>query len=104
MQPGAFMNIEAKYINNEYSTPCKINTGIKMFIDRQGANYLIMNTDAIEIVKLAKDNKVNNTEVKKGFFTAPKTLFDDTNQCDLIIDCYVGQDHYVSTYTYTYQP
>ena len=104
MPIGAFLNIEAKYINNEYSTPCKVVTGIKMFMDKVGTNYMAPNPDAIDIMKVTKDNKVNTTEVKKGFFTAPKTLFDDTNQCELIIDCFVGQDHFVTTYTYTYQP
>jgi hypothetical protein len=104
MQPGSYLNIEAKYTNNEYSTPSRILTGIKMFFDRTGANFMAETQDAIEIMKVLKDNKQNTSEVKKGFFLAPKTLFDDTNRCELIIDCYVGQDHYVTTYTYTYQP
>ena len=104
MQPGSFLNIEANYINFEYSTTGKVLAGIKMFIDRSGANYQKMEPEAIEIVKLSKDNKQYGSEIKKGFFTAPKTFFDDTNNCQLIVDCYVGQDHYVTTYTYTYQP
>jgi hypothetical protein len=104
MQPGSFLNIEANYINKEYSTTGKVYTGIRMFIDKVGANYLVMDPEAIEVMKLAKDNKQYNSEVKKGFFSAPKTLFDDTNDCQLIVDCYVGQDHFVTTYTYTYQP
>lgn len=104
MQPGNFLNIEAKYINNEYSTPSRILTGIKMFIDKTGANFMAESREAIEIMKVSKDNKQNASEVKKGFFTAPKTLFDESNKCDLVIDCYIGKDHYVTTYTYTYQP
>lgn len=104
MQPGSFLNIEANYINKEYSTTGKVFTGMKMFIDKVGANQLAMEPEAIEVVKVAKDNKQYNSEVKRGFFTAPKTLFDDTNDCQLIVDCYVGQDHFVTTYTYTYQP
>ena len=104
MPIGAFMNIEAKYINNEYSTPCRILTGIKMYLDRSATNYISATQDAVEIMKVLKDNKFNNSEVKKGFFTAPKTLFDETYNCDLVIDCYVGDDHYVTKYRYTYQP
>jgi len=104
MQPGSFLNLEANYINKEYSTTGKVLTGIKMYINRVGGNYLVMEAEAIEVVKLAKDNKQYNTEIKKGFFIAPKTLFDDTNECQLVVDCYVGQDHYVTSYTYAYQP
>jgi hypothetical protein len=104
MRPGTFLNIDAKYINNEYSTTAKMLTGIKMSIDKVGSSYMANSPDAIEVMKVSKDNKQYSSEDKKGFFNAPKTLFDDTNQCQLIIDCYIGQDHYVTTYTYTYQP
>jgi hypothetical protein len=104
MPIGAFLNIEAKYTNIEYSTPCRVLTGIRMFIDRPGANYQVPNEDAIEIMRVIKDEKSNKSETNKGFFNAPKTLFDDSKQCDLIIDCFIGQDHYVTTYTYAYQP
>ncbi len=104
MQPGSYLNIEAIYTNLDYSTPSNVKTGIKMFIDKAGTSYQVANTDAIEILKVNKDNKQNANEVKKGFFDAPKTLFDETNQCQLIVDCYIGKDHYVTTYTYEYQP
>lgn len=104
MRPGDYLNLEAIYSNLDYSTPSNVKTGIKMFIDKVGTNYMISNPDAIEILKVNKDNKQNMTEVKKGFFDAPKTLFDETRQCQLIVDCWVGKDHYVTTYTYTYQP
>jgi len=104
MQPGSYMNLEAIYTNLDYATTAKINTGIKIFIERAGANYLVMESNAIEVLKLNKDNKQYANEVKKGFFYAPKTLFDETNQCQLVVDCYVGKDHYITTYSYTYQP
>jgi hypothetical protein len=104
MKPGTFLNMDAKYINNEYSTTAKINTGIKMYIDRAGSSYLVTSPDAIEVMKVTKDNRQYASENKKGFFNAPKTLFDDSEQCQLVVDCYIGQDHYVTTYTYTYQP
>jgi len=104
MKPGNFLDIQAKYINNEYSTPCRVVTGMKMYIDKVGSNFMASNPDAVEIIKVFKDNKQNTSEDKKGFFTAPKTLFDETNQCELTIDCFLGQDHFVTKYTYTYQP
>jgi hypothetical protein len=103
MQPGTYLNLEAVYTNIDYSTTAKINTGIKMFIERAGGNYLIMESNAIEVLKLNKDNKQYANEVKKGFFYAPKFFFDATNQCQLIVDCYIGKDHYITTYTYTYR-
>lgn len=103
MQPGSYMNLEAVYTNIDYSTTAPINTGIKMFIERAGGNYMVMESNAIEVLKLNKDNRQYANEVKKGFFYAPKTYFDETNQCQLIVDCYIGKDHYVTTYTYTYQ-
>jgi len=75
-----------------------------MFFERVGASYLAMGPNAVEILKLNKDNKQYANEVKKGFYYAPNTLFDETKDCQLIVDCYVGKDHYVTTYTYTYQP
>ena len=103
MQPGGYMNLEAVYTNLDYSTTAKLNTGLKIFIERSGGNYLVMESNAIEVLKMNKDNKQYANEVKKGFFYAPKTLFDNTYDCQLIVDCYVGKDHYVTTYTYTYQ-
>jgi len=103
MQPGTYMNLEAVYTNMDYSTTASINTGIKMFFERAGASYQVMESNAIEVLKMNKDNKQYANEVKKGFFYAPKTFFDGTNQCQLIVDCYIGKDHFVTTYTYSYQ-
>lgn len=104
MQPGSYLNLEAIYTNLDYSTSSNIKTGIKIFIDKVGTSYMAMNPDGIDVLKVNKDKAHYNNEVKKGFFNAPKTLFDETNQCQLIVDCYIGKDHYVTTYTYTYQP
>ncbi len=103
MQPGSYLNLEAVYTNIDYSTTGKISTGIKIFFARAGANYQIMEPNAIEVLKLNKDNKQYANEVKKGFFYAPNTYFDSSNECQLIIDCYIGKDHFVTTYTYSYQ-
>jgi hypothetical protein len=104
MKPGSYLNLEAIYTNLDYSTTSNVKTGIKIYIDRVGANYLSANPEAVEILKVNKDGKQNLTEVKKGFFDAPKTLFDETNQCELVVDCFVGKDHFVTKYIYTYQP
>ncbi len=103
MQPGAYMNLEAIYTNIEYSTTAKIASGIKIFFDKDGGDPLTLGTSAIEVLKVNKDNKQYSNEVKKGFFYAPKFLFDDSRNCQLVIDCYVGKDHYITKYIYTYQ-
>jgi hypothetical protein len=104
MTPGTYMNLEAVYTNNEYSTTGKVNLGIKMYFDAVGTNYMAAGPTAMEVLKVSKDNKQYASEVKKGFFYSPKTLFDEkSNQCQLVIDCYIGKDHYVTTYVYTYQ-
>lgn len=103
MQPGTYLNLEAIYTNIDYSTTAKISTGIKIFFERAGASYQLMEPNGIEVLKMNKDNKQYANEVKKGFFYAPNTYFDNTNMCQLIIDCYIGKDHFVTTYTYAYQ-
>ncbi len=103
MQPGAYLNLEAVYTNIDYSTTANINTGIKMFFGRAGSDFKNPDANAIEVLKLNKDNKQYANEVKKGFYYAPNMPFDATYMCQFIVDCYVGKDHYVTTYTYAYQ-
>lgn len=103
MQPGSYLNLEAVYTNIDYSTTTQLNTGIKMFFAGTYSDFKVMEPNAVEILKVNKDNKHYANEVKKGFFYAPKNYFDETNMCNLVVDCYVGKDHYVITYTYTYQ-
>lgn len=103
MQPGAYLNLEAVYTNIDYSTTANINTGIKMFFGRAGSDFKNPEANAIEVLKLNKDNKQYANEVKKGFYYAPNMPFDATYMCQFIVDCYVGKDHYVTTYTYAYQ-
>ncbi|MCC6866716.1 MAG: hypothetical protein IT280_11220 [Ignavibacteria bacterium] len=104
MKPGEYLNLEAIYTNIDYSTTANISTGIKMFFGKAGSDYKNPEANSIEVLKLTKSNKQYANEVKKGFFYAPKTYFDKNNLCQLIIDCYVGKDHYVTTYTYEYTP
>lgn len=103
MQPGAYLNLEAVYTNIDYSTTANINTGIRMFFGRAGSDFKNPEANAIEVLKLNKDNKQYANEVKKGFYYAPNMPFDATYMCQFIVDCYVGKDHYVTTYTYAYQ-
>lgn len=104
MKPGEYLNLEAIYTNVDYSTTANLNTGIKMFFGRIGGDVKNPEPNSIEVLKLNKDYKQYNNEVKKGFFYAPKTLFDVSKMCQLVVDCYIGKDHYVTIYTYTYQP
>jgi hypothetical protein len=103
MQPGSYLNLEAIYTNIDYSTTASINTGIKIFFAGTTSDVKVMGPNAVEVLKLNKDNKHYANEVKKGFYYAPTYLFDETNSCILVVDCYVGKDHYVTTYTYVYQ-
>lgn len=104
MKPGEYLNLEAIYTNVDYSTTANLNTGIKMFIGKIGGDVKNPEPNSIEVLKLNKDFKQYNNEVKKGFFYAPKTLFDISKMCQLVVACYIGKDHYVTIYTYTYQP
>jgi hypothetical protein len=103
MKPGEYLNLEAIYTNIDYSTTSNILIGVKMFFERVGGDLKNPEANAIEVMKLNKDRKSYANEVKKGFFYAPKYYFDATNQCQLVVDCYIGKDHYITTYTYTYQ-
>lgn len=104
MQPGTYLNLEAVYTNIDYSTTAPINTGIKMFFASTKTDVKVMDADALEVLKLNKDNKQYANEVKKGFFYVPNTYFDETNDCQLVIDCYIGKDHFVTKYKYEYRP
>lgn len=103
MQPGSYLNLEAVYTNIDYSTTSQMNTGIKMFFAGTNSDFKVIQPNSVEVLKVNKDSKHYANEVKKGFYYAPKNYFDDTNICNLVVDCYVGKDHYVTTYTYTYQ-
>lgn len=103
MKPGEYLNLEAIYTNLDYSTTANILIGVKMFFERVGGDLKNPESNSIEVMKLNKDRKSYSNEVKKGFFYAPSFYFDATNQCQLVVDCYIGKDHYITTYTYTYQ-
>jgi hypothetical protein len=102
MIPGMEISLSGEYIDNEYSTTGKTATGIKIYIDKIGTPINKPSLDAIEVVKLNKDYRQHNSEIKKNKFAAPKFYISKSKDIQVIVDCYVGTDHYVSTYTYTW--
>ena len=102
MIPGMEVALTGEYIDNEYSTTGKTITGIKIYIDKIGTPVNKPSLDAIEIVKLNKDYRQHLSEAKKNKFSAPKFFIGKSKDIQVIVDCYVGNDHYVSTYTYTW--
>ncbi len=102
MVPGMEFSFTGEYIDNEYSTTGKTVTGITIFIDKIGTPINKPSKDAVDIVKLNKDNKQHISEAKKNKFSAPKFYIGKSKDIQVIVDCYVGSDHYVSTYTYNW--
>lgn len=102
MIPGVELSLEGEYIDNEYSTTGKTQTGILIHIDKIGTPVNKPSIDAIEVVKLNKNDKQHLSEVKKNRFNVPKFYIGKSKDIQVIVDCYVGNDHYVSTYTYTW--
>ncbi len=102
MAPGSYNKIAASYINDEYSTDNRVLLGVKVKIDNITSDYSAAGPGSIDILRLTKDNRNYSNETKTGYFTAPKTLVGESNEMVMMVDCYIGQDHYVSTYTYTW--
>lgn len=102
MIPGMELNLSGEYIDNEYSTTGKTATGIKIFIDKVGTPINKPSRDAVEIIKLNKDYRQHISEAKNNKFAVPKFYIGKSKDIQVIVDCYVGNDHYVSTYTYTW--
>jgi hypothetical protein len=102
MVPGMELSLTSEYIDNEYSTTGKTVTGIKIYIDKVGIPINKPSLDAVEIVKLNKDYRQHISEAKKNKFSAPKFYIGKSKDIQVIVDCYVGTDHYVSTYTYNW--
>jgi len=103
MPVGSDLSLQENYLNDEYSSTVKVLIGVKVYIDKAGTNPVALNPDAVEVINLVKDNTHHTDEVKTGFFTAPKRFLDDSKQFQMTIDCFSGNDHRVTTYTYTYQ-
>jgi hypothetical protein len=102
MFPGKDTKFAIEYIYDDYASTCKVVYGIKAKIDNVAADYMAAGPNSVDIVKLTKDNKNTSSETKTVYFTAPKTFIGDTNQMQLMVDCYIGQDHYVTYYTYSW--
>lgn len=102
MVPGVQLNLSGEYIDNEYSTTGKIPTGIKIYIDKVGTPINKPSMDAVDIVKVSKDYRQHTSEAKTSKFSAPKFFIGKSKDIQVIVDCYIGSDHYVSTYTYTW--
>jgi hypothetical protein len=100
MVPGMELNLKGAYENNEYSTTGKIQTGIRIYIDKVGEPIEKPSYDAVQIVKLTKDYKSHFNEEINGKFSAPKYFRGKSNDIQVIVDCYIGTDHYVTTYEY----
>jgi len=98
--PGQDLKISGTYINNEYSTPNRVLTGLKIYSDRDNLPFSEKIPSAWEIFEINKDNKQHGSEVKTGFFPAPKFYQGDNREMNIVVDCFIGKDHYVVTYVY----
>jgi hypothetical protein len=102
LMPGIEIQMAGKYENVEYSTPNRVLTGIKIMVDKAGTNFMNSTSNAIQVVNLNKDNKQHSSELQNGKFLAPKHFIGEGNEIVITVDCFIGKDHYVSTYTYTF--
>lgn len=102
MIPGMELNLKGSYVDNEYSTNGLVKTGIKIFIEKVGDPISNPGYDAIDILKMTKDYKQHISEVKNAKYTAPKYFRGKSKDIQLVVDCYIGADHYVTTYVYNW--
>jgi hypothetical protein len=102
LMPGIEISMSGKYENIEYSTPNRVLTGIKILVDKAGSTFQNLTSSAIQVVNVNKDNKQHSSEIQNGKFSVPKHFSGEGNEIVITVDCFVGKDHYVSTYTYTF--
>ncbi|RPI15621.1 MAG: hypothetical protein EHM58_13620 [Ignavibacteriae bacterium] len=102
MLPGLEITMSGIYDNIEYSTPNRVFTGIKIFMDRAGASFYNVSSDAVQVVNVNKDNKTHTAELQKGRFIAPKHFTGEGMQIQITVDCFIGKDHYITTYIYNF--
>jgi hypothetical protein len=100
MVPGMELNLSSSYVDNEYSTTGKTKTGIKIYIDKVGNPIEKPSYESIDIVKLNKDYREHRSENRDGKFSAPKFFKGRSKDIQVIVDCFIGDDHYVTTYVY----
>jgi hypothetical protein len=104
LKPGSASEFEASYINKEYSTTTNLRTGMVVYFDEVKPNYYKKGIGALDVMNISKYNKYYTSEDKKNIFNAPKYFFGNSNECRLIVDCYVAEDHFITIYTYRYEP
>jgi hypothetical protein len=100
--PGSDIKMSGNYINNEYSTTNKVITGFRVLVNKSSDASTYISSTNIEVIKVLKDNKQHVSEAKTGYFVAPKFFQGDNREMQVIVDCYVGKDHYLMTYTYVW--
>jgi hypothetical protein len=102
MMPGLEVSLSGTYDNIEYSTTNRVYTGIKIFMDRAGVSFYNTSNDAIQVVNVNKDNKTHTAEIQKGKFISPKHFMGEGTQIQIMVDCFIGKDHYITTYIYNF--
>ena len=100
INPGSDMRLSGTYVNNEYSSTNKLAMGIRIYAVKNNEGAGASNQTDEEIIKISKDSKSHANEMKYGYFTAPRYYAGDNREMQLIIDCFIGGDHYITTYTY----
>jgi hypothetical protein len=98
--PGTDNTFKITYKNNEYSTTGKVKMGVNVTLDKIGNTAGSQDLETIDIIKLVKGFNNHETEDKYGFFKTPKYYRGDNETIELIIDCYLESDHYITTYYY----
>ena len=71
-------------------------------MDRAGSSFYNTSSDAVQVVNVNKDNKLHTAEVQQGKFIAPKHFMGEGTQIQIMVDCYIGKDHYITTYIYNF--
>ena len=102
MIPGADTKFNIEYVYDNYATTNNVAFGMKVKIDNITADYMAASPTSLDIMRISKNGRNYGSETKTAYFTAPKTFLGESNQISLLVDCYMGQDHYVATYTYTW--
>jgi hypothetical protein len=102
MLPGSEVQIKGTFVNNEYSSISRVPYGLLVSLGSTNIKYYNAKSEASEVLQISKNYKQHNSEVKDGWFTAPKHYAGESTWIQLMIDCYVGQDHYVTTYIFSW--
>lgn len=100
LMPGKNLQLAGSFEDREFSTCSRIQSGIKIYVSGNQKGFLHPDAVISNVLYLKKDCKTHNSEINIGTFTAPRNNSKDNNLLHLTIDCYIGSDHYVSTYTY----